>query len=210
MLQVPLLSEFYAAIRQQAVCCLHSLLLAALATITDYTLAQRTLDSMLLPLLSRLSAENDLEVLYTVAEALSMITKTSRESLSDGAAVPPPASASPPSGSPGGAPLTTDATKDEDATPHTICVISAARALDVFKAIQGAMIDSLDRRTSVAKRLAANPDADHDDAEGLDDDLAPEDEFMVNLVDSIGYVVKQLGSNAVPIVASSIGSCCFG
>jgi hypothetical protein len=203
-LQIPLLGEFYAAIRQHAVCSLHSLLLSSLANVADYGHAQRTLDVMLPALLARLTKEQDLEVLYTVAESLSMIVKTSRESISDGAAVPPPSSSSPPSGSPGGVPPAV-AAKESDATPHTVCSISAERAFAVFQAIQAAMSESIERRTQFAKQIAANPDADRDDADGLDDDLAPEDEFMVNLVDSVGYVVKQLGAAAVPVIASSIG-----
>jgi hypothetical protein len=203
---VPLLGEFYAAIRQQAVCSLHSLLLAALANVSDYSHAQRTLDAILPALLPRLAAENDLEVLYTVGESLSMITKSSRDSIVDGAAIPAPHSASPPSGSPGGVASVAVPGKDSDATPHTVCVISQERALAIFQAVQSAMADSLDRRAQLAKQLSANPDADHDDVEGLNDALAPEDEFMVNLVDSVGWVVKQLGPASLPIVGASIGT----
>ena len=201
--QLPLTSEFYAAIRQQAVCALVNLTLAALANVTDLGHAQRTVDVIFPVLLARLNTEHDSEIMYTIAEALSEQARLCYESGTDGAAV----SVSPPSGSPGGpvAPAATAAAKS-DATPHTTCKISLESAAALFKAVQEAMHDSIDRRLQSARLIAANPDSDADDADGLKEDLAAEDDFMVNLVDSVGYVVKQHGAAIVPIVGASIGA----
>lgn len=200
--QLPLASIFFAAVRQQAVCSFVSLTMAALANVSDLGLAQRVIDAVVPCLIDRLNSERDSEIMYTVAEALSEQARLCYESLTDGAAF----SASPPSGSPGGPGISVpSAASKSDATPHTTCRISLAVAENLFKAVQLAMHDSMDRRVQSAKFIAANPDSDADDAEVLNEELAAEDDFMVNLVDTVGYVVKQHGVAIMPLVGETIG-----
>lgn len=153
----------------------------ALANVSDPGLAQRSVDAIIPPLLVRLNGEHDTEIMYTIAEALSEQTRLCYESVVDGADSPP-------------------------STPHTTCTISLKDAEALFKAVQAAMHDSIDRRVGSAKLIAANPDSDADDVEELQENLASENEFMINLVDSVGFVIKQHRSAIMPLVATTIGA----
>jgi len=178
------------------VCSLVYLTIASLANVSDPGLAQRTLDTLLPPLLVRLNEEHDSEIMYTIAEALSEQTRLCYDSLTDGAAIGQ------------AVPVGGEGAVKSTATPHTTCMVSLSSAEALFKAVQAAMYDSMDRRKMSAKQLAANPDSDADDMEGLKEDLAVEDEFMVNLVDTVGFVIKQHRSAIMPLVAATIGKCC--
>ena len=96
---------------------------------------------------------------------------------------------------------------DASGTPFHPAVVRLpdANVIDTITKIMGVADSSMQRRQEKVNVFNHSEELDEDDQERLATDLEEEEELMTNLVDAIGYILKTLREQAVPIFDAHVG-----
>lgn len=185
----------FAAVREFAAGGLRGILLSALADVSDLSHAQRVLEALLPPVLAKMAKEHDEEVRPLLGEAVSELFRVCYESTSDGAAVDV-AIVAPKVGAGG--------VEHEGPTPHTRAIVPLASLPSILKSLQAVMQGCYERREAAKKQHAKNPDADEEEVMRFETQMEGEDELLMNMVDSVGYIIKQHKDAAMGPVGATV------
>ena len=176
--QLKLLDHSLSTLRAGAYRCLKCLASAAIASVDDCSLAQRTVNVILPRLFSGIRDETDDAVRCTAARVLWLVSTACYKS-SAGAAV--------------------DAVRPLAAS----AVVAEDLARDFFHCIVSALEASAARSVDIIAALPTDPDAIDEDAERFKEALKPEEILSCYLFDAASSVVKQHGA-AVMLLAGDI------
>lgn len=211
----------FASLREMAANSVQYLLMAALHNTAEPAQGQQVFEACLNELMNALDEERMVEVQLVFGEALTSLLNASYESLCDGDAIGGPTIAVPPqvieaaavaaafrnggtgaaAAAPpavGGAGAAAAAKDAEEHTPHTVAVVPADKVEPLLELLQQMIESSVRRRNIVIREYADNPDADEEEGEKLQQELAPEDDFMSHCVDATGYIIKSYRAAILP------------
>lgn len=210
----------FASLREMAANGLHYCVMSALADVSNPAKGQQVFEACLDGVMEALDHEAMVEVQMVLGEELETLVKLSYESLTDGNAVTGPSivvsqhvlnavsvaaaikntAAAKEAQSSGAAAIP----EEDRPTPHTVCVLPEDRLPDLLGLLQEMLESSHRRRAVVIREVAANPDADEEDAERLDTELEGENDFVSHCVDTMGYAIKTHRAAVLPIIGKDM------
>jgi hypothetical protein len=186
--QVDALETGFSTIRDSALAAVPPLLQAALADTADVAHGQRVLEAMLPVLMNGMlsASDSDLGGLYDTAAALSEVTRFAYESTSHGSPGTPVASAN-------------------AAAPRAAAVVPLPALTKLYEVLKKAFERCVARRQAAVTQFQANPDHDEEDMGRLAESLEGESDFITNLIDTLGYTIKQHKAAVLPQLQADLG-----
>jgi hypothetical protein len=196
---VPLVESHFGALRGLAVNTMRGLLLSCLADIGQPDKAQKFIEVALPTLAKVATEERDQENLFLTGECLSECLRVCWESVSDGAARTPPA-----------IPYSLPASAMQWAaagasTPHTQAVVPMPLVPQLLEALAACLGLAIRRREALVREFRKDAERDEEDEEMLEAYLEGENDFLTNMVDSVGYLIKMHRGAIVPHIATTVG-----